>query len=75
MRGAELGGCQVPAHEVGGFLQLSVAVGARGVDGEVGAGGDVGGRVWVGGDVEAGRNDDGNAICGSVGGEGEEGRE
>ena len=56
-------------------MQLGVAVGARGVVGEVGAGGDVGCHVWGGGDVETGGNDDGDAICDGVSGEGEEGHE
>ena len=71
--GAEFGGREVPVCEVGCFLEFGVAVGARGVVGEVGAGGDVGCYVWVGGDVEAGRNDDGDAVCKGGRGEGEEG--
>ena len=73
--GAEFGGREVPVCKVGGFLQLGVAVGAWGVVGEVGAGGDVGCHVWGGGDVETGRDDDGDAVCEGVSGEGEEGRE
>ena len=73
LRGAEFGGCEVPVGEVGGFLQLGVAVRGWGVGGsEVGAGRDVGGHVWVGGDIEAGGDDDGNAICEGVGGKGEQ---
>ena len=76
VRGAELGGGQVPAGEVGSFLQLGVAVGGRGVvAGEVGARGDVGGHVGVGGDVEVGGHDDGDAVCEGVGEEGDEGGE
>ena len=56
-------------------MQFGVAVGGRGVGGEVGAGGDVGGHVWVGGDVEIGGNNDGDAICEGVGDDSEEGCE
>ena len=68
MRATELGGCEIPVGEVGGFLQLGVAVGAKGGVGDVGAGGDVGCHVWVGGDVEVGGHDDGDAVCEDVGG-------
>ena len=75
MGGAELRGGEVPVGEVGGFLQLGIAVGGRGVVGEVGAGGDAGGNVWVGGEVETGGDDDRDAACEGVGDEGEEGCE
>lgn len=60
--GADFGEGGVEVFEVGGYSEFGEARDCGGVGGGYGcAGGEVGGYVWVCGEVEAWRDDDGDA--------------